>query len=100
VWGDSAGELLENVVGDETNEVNSLPSHMWDLMFPLDAQWPTTSPDTADSAAQEPTQESAPADEPSAEEPSAEEPLAQTEPSLSPPPPVPPVNSGLPEGLN
>ena len=55
VWGNSAdvGDLLGNtvdtvnqvvgaVVGDETNEVNSLPSSMWDVMFPLDAQWPTT----------------------------------------------------------
>ena len=34
--------MLQAVVGDETNEVNSLPSSMWDVMFPLDAQWPTT----------------------------------------------------------
>jgi serine protease AprX len=47
VWGNSVDDvpgnttqLLQNVVGDETNEVNSLPSNMWDVMFPLDAQWP------------------------------------------------------------
>jgi serine protease AprX len=41
VWGNS-----ENgppvVFGDETVEVNSLPASLWDALFPLDAQWPTT----------------------------------------------------------
>jgi serine protease AprX len=44
VWGNSLGTLLNNVVfGDETNEVNSLPASMWDVMFPLDARWPAES---------------------------------------------------------
>jgi serine protease AprX len=66
VWGNSAldpllNNLLQPLVGDETNEVNRLPSSMWDAMFPLDAQWPTAN--------------TAPADEPTAEDsaPAAEE---------------------------
>ena len=35
------------VFGDETNEVNSLPASVWDSLFPLDAQWPATTPVTA-----------------------------------------------------
>jgi serine protease AprX len=52
VWGNSAldpllNSLVQPLVGDETNQVNSLPSSMWDAMFPLDAQWPMTTPDEA-----------------------------------------------------
>jgi len=62
VWGNSLGELVQHVVfGDETAEVNSLPASMWDAMFPLDAQWPTTT-------------DEAPAEEPATEEPATEEP--------------------------
>ena len=32
-------------------EVNSLPSSMWDAMFPLDAQWPATTNDAPADAA-------------------------------------------------
>jgi serine protease AprX len=80
VWGNSLGGLLNNtlntltntiqgLVGDETNEVNSLPSAMWDAMFPLDATWPPAST-TNDAPAEEPAP---PADEtaPPAEEPAA-----------------------------
>ncbi len=41
VWGNSVDTAVQQVVfGDETTEVNSLPSKMWDEVFPLDAQWP------------------------------------------------------------
>ena len=43
VWGNSVTQaVLQIVFGDETREVNSLPAAMWDSVFPLDAQWPTT----------------------------------------------------------
>jgi serine protease AprX len=45
VWGNSLGDgpgtitqLLQNVAGDETVEVNSLPASMWDCMLSLGAQ--------------------------------------------------------------
>ena len=51
VWGNSVGDLPGTVVGnvgtalgfvisDETAHVNTLPSSLWDAMFPLDATWP------------------------------------------------------------
>jgi hypothetical protein len=75
VWGNSADDPLLNnlaqpVVGDETNQVNSLPSSLWDVMFPLDAQWP-------------------PPEEPTP--PPAEEPPP---PEAPPPPPSPPPVEG------
>ena len=95
VWGnslldsttDTLNQVTEAVVGDETNEVNSLPSSMWDVMFPLDAQWPTTT-------------NTAPADEPAppAEEtaPPAEETAPPADDSTAPPPPPSdPLNSLL-----
>ncbi len=77
VWGNSVGDLpvLQNVVGDETNEVNRLPSSMWDVMFPLDAQWPTTTNDAP------PAEETAP-------------PAEETAPLPPPPPPPPSDPSG------
>ncbi len=101
VWGNSVDDvlgnttqLLQNVVGDETNEVNSLPSNMWDVMFPLDAQWPTT---TNNAPAEAPAEETAPPAEETA--PPAEEtaPLAEETP-----PPVeetaPPAEETPPPG--
>jgi serine protease AprX len=47
VWGNSVTPAVEQLVfGDETNQVNSLPSTMWDMMFPLDAQWPAATTTT------------------------------------------------------
>jgi serine protease AprX len=42
--GQTASNLVQGLIGDETNEVNSLPSSMWDVMFPLDAKWPAPAP--------------------------------------------------------
>jgi serine protease AprX len=43
VWGNSVTQAVQQVVfGDETHEVSTLPSNMWDALFPLDAQWPVT----------------------------------------------------------
>ena len=84
VWGNSVdllgntintvNQVVQAVVGDETNEVNSLPSSMWDVMFPLDAQWPT----------------------PPVEEP-APPPAEETPPPAEPPPPSNPLGSLLGE---
>jgi len=46
VWGNTADDNIA-VGGDETNEVNSLPSSMWDCLFPLDAEWLTCTTTTA-----------------------------------------------------
>ena len=56
VWGNNGDDNIVGAIsrwsrvvfGDETNEVNSLPSSMWDAMFPLDASWPATPSDTSD----------------------------------------------------
>ena len=43
VWGNSVTQAVQQVVfGDETHEVSTLPSSVWDALFPLDAQWPVT----------------------------------------------------------
>jgi serine protease AprX len=104
VWGNSVDDLLgnttqllQNVVGDETNEVNSLPSNMWDVMFPLDAQWPTTPNNAPAEETAPPAEETAPPAEETA--PPAEEtaPLAEETP-----PPVeetaPPAEETPPPG--
>ena len=44
VWGNSA--LTTFVFGDESTEVNSLPSSMWDALFPLDVPLSVTTTDT------------------------------------------------------
>ena len=114
VWGNSADDLLGNtigsvtqvlqsVVGDETNEVNSLPSSLWDVMFPLDAQWPTTTNDAppAEETAPPAEETAPPAEEtaPPAEEtaPPAEETAPPAEETAPPAEPVPPPPSN-PEG--
>jgi serine protease AprX len=82
VWGNSTEDLLDGttgtlteltqaLIGDETNEVNSLPSSMWDVMFPLDAQWPTTTNDAPAEETALPAEETAPPAEETA--PPAEE---------------------------
>ena len=95
VWGNSVDDLpgnttqtLQHVVGDETNEVNSLPSNMWDAMFPLDAQWPTTTNNAPVEETAPPAQDTVPAEEtpPPVEDtaPPAEETPPPTPPLLQP----------------
>ena len=103
VWGNSADDpllnnLVQPLVGDETNQVNSLPSSLWDAMFPLDAQWPTPPPPAEDPS---PPEDPAPPPPPP---PPAEDPPPGDGAVESPPPPPLPVgetsgNSGS-GGLN
>jgi hypothetical protein len=70
VWGNGVSQTAEQIAFDaEAAEVNSLPSVMWDALFPLDAQWPVPPP---------------PVDPP---------PAPPVPPP--PPPPVPPIGGGF-----
>ena len=91
VWGNSAPDPLLNnltqpLVGDETNEVNSLPSSMWDAMFPLDAQWPAPPADAPSDAV--PVTETAPPAEETAPPPAVEETAPATDNTEALPPPT------------
>ena len=45
VWGNALGQAVQQIVfGDETLEVSKLPASLWDAVFPLDAQWPVSTP--------------------------------------------------------
>jgi serine protease AprX len=47
VWGNTVDQAVQQLSFEgEINEVNSLPSSMWDALFPLDAQWPATTDTT------------------------------------------------------
>ena len=46
VWGNTIDQAVQQIsFSAEAVEVSSLPSAMWDALFPLDAQWPTTTND-------------------------------------------------------
>ena len=84
VWGNS-GAAVAPIPGDETAEVNSLPSSQWDAMLPLDAPLTTIDSDPPPPADQPPPPP--PADEPPPPPPGDEPPPPP--PADEPPPPPP-----------
>ena len=87
VWGSSVAEVAAYL--DESAQVLSLPSSMWDVMFPLDATWPvvtTPAEEAPPTNEAPPTEEAPPTDEapPTEEAPPTDEPAPAGQPATEP----------------